>query len=164
VKLLYVILQGAKLEHRFGFARRLSAELNDRDPRAVIDTCDAPLKHFVAAGLNEKYHALPMDKPASVIHGSSIEEFMQQMATYMRNEYGPDVFGRMLAYRHLRHVNTTPGVAQFVKYVIIPELVSDDDVMAFSRTHMIQVGTGTFTVPAYKAAALRCVEARGDNK
>lgn len=137
MKLLYVVINEGTDAQRIAFARRLSGELNERDPRAVIDSCDAPLKHFVAAGLNEKYYDLPMDSPAAVIHGASISQFIERLAEHMREEYGSDVFGRMLAYRHLRLANAPHQVAQFVKYIIIPKLVCDDDALAFSRVHEV---------------------------
>lgn len=131
MRMFYIVVKGAQSQQ---IARRITTELNLRDPRAIMDGCDAPIKHFIATMLNVKFVDIPLDAPVGVLHGFTANDLVRQIGESFRDLYGSDVFGRLLVHRHLRE---TPLVTP-VKYVVVYNLVHLDDIDAFDRNLIIE--------------------------
>jgi|ERR1041385_523510 hypothetical protein len=71
----------------------------------VTDSFTAPMKHFIATALGEKYQDMDKDKMRPELLGRTAREFLIHLSEfYMKDRYGEDVFGRWLVYRNLRNI------------------------------------------------------------
>jgi hypothetical protein len=146
MKMFYIVVKG---ENSRAVARRIVTELNIRDPRAVMEGCDAPLKHLLATALNVKFDDLPMDSPIASMHGFTPSEIMNKMRDFMQEQYGADVFGRLWVFRHLRE---TPLIIP-VKYGVLYNLTSEADMDALDRFMVVDAENETWDAVVTK----RCV-------
>lgn len=133
MKTFYIAVTG---EYSRAVARRICQDLNNQDPRAIMDACDAPVKHFMATALNCKIEQIPLDSPVAILGGSSVRYVMRQLKDKMVQNYGVDVFGRMLMHRHLRVVDKT-RLDGAIKYVIMYDIVTSEDIDAMGTPYII---------------------------
>lgn len=72
--------------------------------KCIGDSFAAPMKHFIAVALGEKYKDLPKDSPLDILAGYSPREFLIALSQeHLKPRYGIDFFGRLLAHRALRY-------------------------------------------------------------
>ena len=127
--MFYVIVRG---EYGRSTARKITAELNQRDPRAIMDSCDAPLKHFIATALNVKYDDIPMQSPVALLDGHTPSSFIKLLSEGLIEGIGDDFFGRLLMHRHLR-LDSQAALSGPVRYVVVYDLVTEADAEVFGE-------------------------------
>ncbi len=98
----YIILNGPKTSGKSTIARELCAFFRNCGRDCSEDSFAAPIKHYISTAIGAKYNDMPKDSPVSILGGRSIREFVIGVSDYMKEEYGPDIFGRLLVNRVLR--------------------------------------------------------------
>lgn len=101
--MMFIVLNGPPASGKSTIARALCNALAPRY-RTISDSFAAPMKHFVATALGEKYSEMPKDSPRDIFRGSSVREVLIHLSEhYMKERYGQDIYGRLLYYRALRY-------------------------------------------------------------
>jgi hypothetical protein len=135
-KVKYIVLNGPKLSGKSTVARWLTKALSISDElqTAIQDEPAAPMKHFVATLLGEKYSQMNKDKPRAELQGRSVREFIIDMSeTYFKPLYGDDFFGRMLVYRSLRKLNPKPD------YVVLESSQNGAEIYAIPTRFVVRL-------------------------
>lgn len=108
----YVILNGppgsGKTSISVELVRALRHEIGNSDA-VVSDSFAAPVKHFVASALAEKYSNMNKEMPRAELSGRTPREALIALAEeHCKPLYGDDVFGKWLVYRTLKHPHKRP--------------------------------------------------------
>lgn len=98
----YVILNGPGYSGKSTVAQELCRFFRTVSVDAYEDSFAAPIKHYIATAIGERYQNMPKDTPVAILSGRSIREFIIRQSDYMKEEYGEDIFGRLLVNRTLR--------------------------------------------------------------
>lgn len=106
----YVALNGPPGSGKSTIARMLTEELQ-KQYVVKQDSFQAPLKHFIATALGEKFREMNKEKMRPEINGYSVNQFMKHMAVEAQAVYGGDCFARWLVHRILKD---PLGVPDFV--------------------------------------------------
>lgn len=135
----YIVLNGPPKSGKSSAAHWLSRaikELHRQQGQQVlmqVDAFAAPMKHFIATALAERYGDMDKDKMRPELNGYSAREFLIHMSEhYMKERYGEDVFARLLVYRNLKHVPAPD-------YVVIDDGGFAVEKMALTKPYIIRV-------------------------
>lgn len=129
----FIILNGPPSSGKTTISRLLTPMLNNEKARTITDSFAAPMKHFVAVALGERYADMKKDKARPELHGYSVRDFLISLSEdYMKIRYGRDVLSRLLNYRVLRH--TPPP-----DFVICDDGGFIEEAEALSRYYLIRV-------------------------
>lgn len=102
---IYVILNGPPGCGKTTITNGLCGMLRERVAPVIKDSFAAPMKHFVSTLMGVRYQGIAKDAPIAELSGRSVREFLINLSeTYIKEEYSPDFFGRMLVFRSLRNV------------------------------------------------------------
>jgi hypothetical protein len=100
-------------------------------------TCDsfaAPMKHFIAAALSEKYQLMDKERPRPELNGFSVRQSLIMLGEdCCGTVYGPDVFGRWLAHRALKYPNRQPD------FVVVDDGAFTPEIDALPNRFVVQV-------------------------
>lgn len=111
----YIILNGPSGCGKTTVARELVSRLTKLDYVAIQDSFDAPLKHFFAAALGEKYRGMDKSRMRPELNGYTLNESLLTLKSVIRNRYGEDVLAKWLIHRTLKKPYSKP------RYVIIDD-------------------------------------------
>lgn len=130
-RITYVLLNGPPECGKSTVARELTKLL----PNAIQDSLAAPMKHFIATALGEKYAEMDKAKMRPELNGDSVRAFLIQLAeSYLREIYGRDIFVRWLMHRVLRYPEFKP------QFVIIDDLgFVEEYEMLKPKTYLVHV-------------------------
>jgi energy-coupling factor transporter ATP-binding protein EcfA2 len=108
----YIVLNGppgsGKTSISIELARALRNEIGEPDA-VVLDSFSAPLKHFFAAALAEKYANMNKEMPRPELSGRSVRRGLIGLAEeHCKPLYGDDIFGKWLVFRTLKHPQKRP--------------------------------------------------------
>lgn len=129
----YVILNGPPGSGKTTIAREVVSQLTKRHRIAVQDSFDAPLKHFFAAALGEKYREADKSKMRSELNGYTLDESLLTLKGAIRNRYGDDVLARWLTYRMLKKPFAKP------EYVVVDDGNFREDVESVPNRFVVRV-------------------------
>jgi len=105
-----------------------------RPDEVISDSFSAPLKHFFAAALAEKYASMNKEMPRAELSGRSVRQGLIGLAEdHCKEVYGSDIFAKWLVYRSLKHPHKQP------KFVIIDDGGFPDEIRAVPNRLVIQV-------------------------
>jgi hypothetical protein len=100
----------------------------------ISDSFSAPLKHFFAAALAEKYASMNKEMPRAELSGRSVRQGLIGLAEdHCKEVYGSDIFGKWLVYRSLKHPHKQP------RFVIIDDGGFPDEVGAVPNRFVVHV-------------------------
>ena len=133
----YIILNGppgsGKTSISIELVRALRQEIGYPDA-VVSDSFSAPLKHFFAAALAEKYAQMNKDMPRAELSGRSVRQGLIGLAEdHCKAVYGDDVFGKWLVFRSLKHPHKQPY------FVVIEDGGFPDGIGAVPNRFVIRV-------------------------
>lgn len=96
----FIVLNGPPGSGKTSIARELSSWFAERHIEAISDSFAAPMKHFIATALGQQYNSMAKDAPRAELNGYSVREFLIDLSeTYIKERYGPSVYGRWLYHR-----------------------------------------------------------------
>lgn len=98
----FVVFDGPERSGKSTTINTLCSFMRKHEVLATEDSFAAPVKHFISTALGAKFGNMPKESPVAVLSGRTVNEFKHLMMEQMREEYGFDFFGRMLANRVLR--------------------------------------------------------------
>ena len=131
----YILLNGPPQSGKSTIARELTSSLNMMIANgcAISDSLAAPMKHFVATALGEKYDRIPKASPLAELSGDTMRQFLIKLAEdYLKKHYGNDVFARWLVFRSLRYPHLP-------KFVVVDDLGFPEEVDAVPDPYIIRV-------------------------
>lgn len=118
----YIILNGPPSAGKTSLAKELCSALNKNDPdrtripTAIVDSFAAPLRHFFAVALGDRFRSMRKDEQRPELSGFTLRQCYIDLAeTYIKGRFGDDIFARWLIHRTLRFPNKKP------QYVIIDD-------------------------------------------
>lgn len=101
---VYIALNGPPGAGKSTIAKELVMKFNDKGYKAIQDSLAAPMKHFIATSLAEKYDKLNKDVPMDILMGDSPRRFLINLSEdYVKPRYGQDFWVRAMMYRALRY-------------------------------------------------------------
>lgn len=127
----YIILNGPAHSGKSTIARELCSFFRTVKIDAFEDSFAAPIKHYIATAIGEKYSNMPKDSPVAILAGKSIRDFVINQSDYMKQEYGDDIYGRLLVNRTLRR-NPKP-------YFVVADSSNDADELDALRDDAILI-------------------------
>ncbi len=71
-------------------------------PIVVVDSIDAPMKHFVATAFGEKFRDMNLTTMRAELMGYSVRSWIEGLRSVSEKDFGDDVFARLLVHRNLR--------------------------------------------------------------
>ena len=116
----YIAINGPARSGRTTLARELSRYLSSHGT-VVLDSIEAPIKHFVATTLGDSYKFLDKELERSVLYGYSVNTFKKRLRHFLEDEFGPDVLTRWLVHRNLRPL-------KIPNFVIIDDASNKDNI------------------------------------
>ena len=119
----YVILNGPPSAGKTSLAKELCSKLNEDDrierrqlPTAYVDSFAAPLRHFFAVALGDRFRHMLKDEQRPELSGYTLRQCYIDLAeTYIKGRFGEDIFAKWLVHRSLRYPHNKP------LYVIIDD-------------------------------------------
>lgn len=133
----YIILNGPPGSGKTSIATELVRALRHEigHPDAVTsDSFAAPIKHFVAAALAEKYANMNKEMPRAELSGRSARQALIALTEdHCKPLYGDDVFGKWLVYRTLKHPHKKPD------FVVIDDGGFPGEILAVPNRFVIRV-------------------------
>jgi len=130
----YLILNGPPSSGKTTIAREIVRVLGGRGKIAVQDSFAAPMKHFIATALGERYQQMNKEKARPELNGASVRDFLIDLSqNYMKVKYGDDIFGRWLMHRTLRDPVTNPD------YVVVDDGGFAPEIEAVTNRTVIRV-------------------------
>lgn len=133
----YVILNGppgaGKTSISVELVRALRSALGD--PTVVVfDSFAAPIKHFIAAALSEKYQNMDKERPRPELSGYSVRQGLIKLAEeHCKPVYGDDIFGKWLVHRTLKYPNKRP------EFVVIDDGGFPGEITAVPNRFVVRV-------------------------
>lgn len=133
----YIILNGppgsGKSSMSLELVRALRASIGNPDA-VVSDSFAAPIKHFFAAALAEKYQNMDKERQRPELSGHSVRQSLIELAeSHIKPFYGDDVFGKWLVYRTLKHPTKRP------EFVVIDDGGFPGEIKAVPNRFVIRV-------------------------
>jgi hypothetical protein len=130
----YVVLNGPPRSGKTTIARELVRTLAEKGAVTIGDSFAAPMKHFIATALGEKYKdIIDKDMPRAELRGYSVREFLIDLSeSYIKPRYGSDAYGRWLAHRALRY-------SPLPEYVVCDDGGFASELDALDRFFLVQV-------------------------
>jgi len=123
----YIAINGPSGSGRSTIARELCSRLKmpDAPPRAVMDSLAAPLKHYIATLLGDRYNDMDKRRPRAELFGYSVSDFIQFEAGVASARYGDDVFAKSLVHRCLR-------LLPLPRFVIVDDLTTEAEYLVLN--------------------------------
>lgn len=113
---------------------RMIRSITGNPDTAISDSFAAPLKHFFAAALSEKYGQADKEKPRPELSGMSLRLSLIDLAEgHFKPLYGRDIFGKWLVYRTLKYPHKRP------RFVVIDDGGFPEEVEAVPNRIIIRV-------------------------
>jgi hypothetical protein len=84
-------------------------------PDIIVDSLDAPMKHFVATAFGEKFRDMDLLRMCPELSGYSIVSWIEALRDVSEKHFGDDIFARLLMHRNLRMKASMPD------YVIVDD-------------------------------------------
>lgn len=135
-----VIFNGPPRSGKSSGARVLARALQQQGFTVRNDSFAAPMKHYIAVLLGERYADMDKSVPRPELNGYTIREFLiSESEDHMKPRYGIDVFARLLAKRLYDVIQTG------VDWVVIddcgfqPEVDTVVERLPMAHTTLIQV-------------------------
>ena len=128
----YVILNGPSYSGKSSIALELCRFFRTMQIDAREDSFAAPIKHYISTAIGERYNNMPKDSPVAILSGRSIREFVIDQSNFMKEQYGPDIFGRLLVNRTLR-LQPKPA------FIIADSSNDEDELDAIPNCNLIRV-------------------------
>lgn len=116
-------------------ARKLAAPFTPEHRVGIVqDSFAAPMKHFIATALGERYNDMIKDRTYPELNGATVREFLIDMAeNFIRQRYGQDIFGRWLYHRAMRWPARKPI------YCIVDDGGFEPEVMTLPNHYIVHV-------------------------
>jgi hypothetical protein len=131
--MLYLIINGPPRSGKTHVARELTALFTAAGLTVAQDSFAAPMKHFIAVALGEKYQQMQKDEPRQIFLGTSVRSFLIDLSeNYMKVKYGIDIFGRLLVHRSNR-LDPKPDI------LIVDDAGFDEEVEALGEGKYVLV-------------------------
>lgn len=125
----FIILNGPAGVGKTIIVRELCRVLLAHNLLAHQDSFAAPIRHFIATAIGEKYNDMPKDSPVAILRGRSVREAVIGISSYMKDAYGEDIFGRLLYNRAMR-LDPKP-------HYIIADSANDEDEVGALQSHLL---------------------------
>ena len=107
--MLYVAFNGPPRSGKSTAAWMLREQLQGRF-LTMQESFAAPMKHFVATAMGERYRDMNKDKPRALWRGQSVRQVLIHMSEYyLKERYGDEIFGQLLVER-VANLETRPQI------------------------------------------------------
>jgi hypothetical protein len=120
--------------NRFVLELRRQLALNDMPHNVVKDSIDAPLRHFIATMLGERYNEMDKDRAIPELAGYTIRGFMKFVSEEIGLELSEDALLRALVYRVQKTAKPDYVVIDDGGIGVEPELLKNAKVIRVDRS------------------------------